>query len=137
MHDNAKSYTKEELIEFCEEKGIAITKSEYKAPHLLHCKVGAYIAKNKYNVDDVRILNAILNHTTGAPDMSLLEQIIFVADYIEPRRYKANRLSEIRAMAYYDIDIATAMILQDTINYLKDIDAYIDERTINTYEYYK
>ena len=69
--------------------------------------------------------------------MSLLEQIIFVADYIEPRRYKANRLSEIRAMAYYDIDIATAMILQDTINYLKDIDAYIDERTINTYEYYK
>lgn len=137
LHDNAKSYTKEELIKFCEEKGIAITKSEYKAPHLLHCKVGAYIAENKYNVDDVRILNAILNHTTGAPDMSLLEQIVFVADYIEPRRYKANRLSEIRAMAYYDIDIATAMILQDTINYLKDIDAYIDERTINTYEYYK
>ena len=137
LHDCAKSYTNEELISFCEDKGIEISDSEYKAPHLLHCKVGAYIAENKYNVNDKRILSAILNHTTGAPNMNLLEQIIFVADYIEPRRYKANRLNEIRAMAYYDIDIATAMILQDTINYLKDIDAYIDERTIKTYEYYK
>lgn len=136
LHDCAKSYTKEELIAFCEDKNIEITDSEYKAPHLLHGKVGAYISKNKYNITDERILNAIINHTTGRPSMSLLEQIVFVADYIEPRRSKANRLNEIRAMAYYDIDIATAMILKDTISYLKDIDAFIDDKTTRTYEYY-
>ena len=137
LHDAAKSYTKEELIAFCEDKHIEITDSEYKAPHLLHGKVGAYIAQNKYNINDERILNAIINHTTGRPEMTLLEQIVFVADYIEPRRSKAFRLNEIRAMAYYNIDIATAMILKDTINYLKDIDAFIDDKTIKTYEYYQ
>ncbi len=136
LHDCAKSFTKEELISFCEDKNIEITDSEYKAPHLLHCKVGAYIARNKYNVTDERIINSILFHTTGRPNMSLLEQVVFVADYIEPNRCKANRLNEIRAMAYYDIDIATAMILQDTISYLTDIDAFIDDKTNKTYEYY-
>ncbi|MCR4611703.1 MAG: nicotinate-nucleotide adenylyltransferase [Lachnospiraceae bacterium] len=136
LHDAAKSYSKEELIEFCEKHKLDISESEYKAPHLLHGKVGAYIAKNKYNVTDERILNAIINHTTGRPNMSLLEQIIFVADYIEPRRHKANRLNEIRAMSYYNLDIATAMILKDTIGYLKDINAFIDEKTINTYDYF-
>lgn len=136
LHDNAKSFTKEELIAFCEDKGIDITESEYKAPHLLHCKVGAYIAKYKYNITDDRILNAILFHTTGREAMTLLEQIVFVADYIEPNRSKANRLNEIRSMAYYNIDIATAMILQDTISYLTDIEAYIDDKTNKTYDYY-
>lgn len=136
LHDCAKSYTKEELIDFCEKNNIEITDSEYKAPHLLHCKVGAYMAKNDFSINDDRIINAILFHTTGRPNMSLLEQIVFVADYIEPNRSKANRLNEIRAMAYYNIDIATAMILQDTISYLKDIDAFIDDKTIKTYDYY-
>jgi nicotinate-nucleotide adenylyltransferase len=137
LHDAAKSFSKDELVEFCEENGIEITDSEYKAPHLLHSKVGAYIARYTYNITDERILNAILSHTTGRPGMSLLEQIVFVADYIEPNRSKANRLNEIRAMAYYNIDIATAMILQDTIGYLKDINAFIDDTTIKTFEYYK
>ncbi len=136
LHDVAKSFDNDGLIEYCKENDLEISDSEYKAPHILHGKVGADIARKKYNITDESVLNAVINHTTGRPGMSLLEQIVFVADYIEPRRCKANRLNEIRAMAYYNIDIATAMILKDTINYLKDIDAFIDERTIRTYDYY-
>ena len=137
LHDVAKSFDNDGLIDYCKDNKLEILDSEYKAPHILHGKVGADIARKKYNITDERVLNAIINHTTGRPAMSLLEQIVFVADYIEPGRCKANRLNEIRAMAYYNIDIATAMILKDTINYLKDIDAFIDERTIDTYDYYK
>lgn len=136
LHDSAKSYKNDELKQFCENNNIPITMSEYKALHLLHGKVGAHIAKNKYHITDTRILDSIIYHTTGRANMTILEQIVFVADYIEPGRHKANRLDEIRHMAYYDINIATAMILQDTISYLTDTGAYIDDKTNKTYEYY-
>ena len=49
---------------------------------------------DKYKIKDMEIINAILNHTTGKPAMTLLEKIVFVADYIEPRRDKAPNLPE-------------------------------------------
>ena len=60
---------------------------------------GAYIAKAKYNVTDKEILSAITYHTTGKPDMTMLEKIVYIADYIEPARNKAPRLTEIRRLA--------------------------------------
>ena len=55
-------------------------------PYLLHARVGSYLAKKEYKIEDPEILSAILYHTTGRPGMTLLEQIIFTADYIEPGR---------------------------------------------------
>ena len=101
------------------------------------CEYAGLLHDAAKSFSNVEIQDAIKYHTTGAPNMDLLSKIIYVADYIEPNRSKANRLNEIRAMAYYNIDIATAMILQDTIGYLKDINAFIDDTTIKTFEYYK
>lgn len=53
---------------------------------MLHAKVGAMLAKVKYDIDDEEVLGAIRWHTTGKPNMNLLEKIVYVADYIEPRR---------------------------------------------------
>ena len=69
--------------------------------------------------------------------MSLTGQIIFVADYIEPNRSVARRLSEIRQIAYRDLDVCTVMILEDTIAYLKSNDQPMDAATISTYQYFK
>ena len=68
--------------------------------------------------------------------MSLLDKIIFVADYIEPNRDKAPHLESIRKMAFEDIDGAIKMILEDTLSFLNHKQGAIDERTQETYDYY-
>ena len=68
--------------------------------------------------------------------MSLLQKIIFTADYIEPRRDQAKNLKEVRELAFTDIDRAVEKILYDTLNYLNSKTAAIDPETRKTYEYY-
>lgn len=109
---------------------------ERKNPFLLHAKVGAYLAREKYGIKDPDILNAIQNHTTGRKNMSLLEKIIFVADYIEPGRKHAPNLAEVRKLAFMDIDRALLMILRDTLQYLKASGGDIDPMTEETWRYY-
>lgn len=65
--------------------------------------VGSYLAKKEYKIEDPEILSAILYHTTGRPGMTLLEQIIFTADYIEPGRKQAPNLTQIRHLAFTDL----------------------------------
>ncbi len=137
LHDCAKYMSKEELLSFAKKHKIRITDGDVNAPHLLHAPIGAYIARNTYNIKDEEILHAILVHTTGCPAMSLLDKIVFVADYIEPGRDKAPRLEELRKLSKENIDITTLYILEDTIHYIKDSKSYLDERTLLTYEYYK
>ena len=69
--------------------------------------------------------------------MSMLEKIIFVADYIEPYRNKANDLDTIRSIAFENIDETIYEITKDTLEYLNKKQAEIDPMTVETYEYYK
>ena len=92
---------------------------------------------NTYKVRDKDVINAILNHTTGRPAMSLLEKIIFIADYIEPGRKQAPHLDEIRRIAFQNLDDALLRILEDTIIYLQDFPDDIDPMTEKTLEYYR
>ena len=80
---------------------------------------------------------AIAYAQAGRPGMSLLEKIIFVADYIEPGRFTASNLSQIRKMAFEDIDEALLKILYDTLVYLHTTGNPVDPMTQKTYEYYK
>lgn len=138
LHDCAKPLTDDELLAECKKYQIPISEYEAQSIYLLHAKVGAAHARDKYGIQDEDILNAITYHTTGRPNMSLLEKIIFTADYIEPNRKPLPRIEEIRFAAYDShIDLALFMILENTLNYLKSIDAVIDHRTNETYEYYK
>ena len=118
LHDCAKCLTDEKRLSICEKNGIPITEAERRSPFLLHAKVGAYLAKEKYGITNQDILNAIQNHTTGRRGMSLLEKIIFVADYIEPGRKQAPNLAEIRKLAFVNLDSALLTILEDTLTYL-------------------
>lgn len=136
LHDCAKSMNDEKKISFCEKHNIPITDAEMKNPSLLHAKVGGFMAMNTYKVTDIDIINAILNHTTGRPEMSDLEKIIFIADYIEPGRKQAPNLNQIRKMAFEDLDRTMVMILGDTLEYLKSTDMVIDMITQKTYDYY-
>lgn len=137
LHDCAKCITNEKRVSICEKHNIPINEIERRNPFLLHAKVGSFFAMEEYNITNPDIINAILNHTTGRPGMSILEKIVFVADYIEPNRRQAPNLKEIRKMAFQDIDSALLIVLEDTLNYLNRIDQDIDPMTQKTYEYYK
>lgn len=136
LHDNAKCISYEKKIQMCEKYNIHLSDVEKENPALLHAKLGAFLAMHKYKVADKDIISAILYHTTGRPNMSLLEKIIYVADYIEPMRYKARNLDEIRELAFVDLDLALVKILGDTLEYLKSINGSIDPLTRKTYKFY-
>lgn len=137
LHDCAKCIDNAKKIQICEKHNIPISDLERRYPNqLLHAKVGSFIAMDTYGITDTDIINAILNHTTGRTNMSLLEKIIYVADYIEPNRKKAPNLTKIRKTAFLDLDKALLMILQDTLMYLEACGADVDPMTVKTYEYY-
>ena len=137
LHDCAKCIDDEEKLEECKKYNVKITDVEKRNPFLIHSKLGAVYAREKYGVDDEEILSAIRCHTTGKPDMTTLEKIIFIADYIEPGRDKAKNLAEIRKISFEDIDEAMYMILRDTLEYLEGGEGELDPTTEETYLFYK
>lgn len=137
LHDCAKCLSNDKKIAICKKHHIPITEAEKENPFLLHAKVGSYLARTEYQVQDQDILNAISNHTTGRPGMSQLEKIIYIADYIEPGRKHAPDLTAVRRLAFQDLDQALFRILQDTLQYLKSIDGPIDAMTEKTWEFYR
>lgn len=137
MHDCAKCMPNAKKLKVAEKHGLEITEIEQKNPFMLHAKVGALLAEKKYDIEDQEVLSAIRWHTTGKPDMTLLEKIVYVADYIEPKRDKAPNLKEVRKMAFVDLDRALLKILEDTLNYLGDSPDEVDTMTKATYDFYK
>lgn len=137
LHDCAKCISDSKKIKICDKYGIKITKIERNNPFLLHSKVGAWVAEEKYGIKDPDILDAIRYHTTGKPGMTILEQIVFIADYIEPRRTKSKRLPEIRKTAFRDLDECCYMILKDMLLYLHSKSGEIDGNTQEAFHFYE
>ena len=137
LHDCAKCIDDEEARDDCKKYNIMLTEVEKRNPFLVHSKLGAVYAEKIYGIEDEEIISAIRFHTTGKPDMTLLEKIIYIADYIEPGRDKAPNLQAIRKMAFIDIDEAMYMILKDTLDYLDKGEGEKDELTKDTFLFYK
>ena len=136
LHDCAKCMPNAKKLKMAEKHHLEISSLERKNPFMLHAKLGAFLAKKKYDIEDEEILNAIRWHTTGRPDMTLLDKIVYVSDYIEPRRDKAPNLPKIRQLAFMDLDQALIKILEDTLGYLGDSAEHVDAMTKKTYDYY-
>ena len=136
LHDCAKCIPNKKKLKMCSEHNIPVSDFERSHPFLLHSRLGAYIAHEKYGIDDQEILSAINYHTTGRREMSLLEKIIYIADYIEPNRREIPGLSKIRQIVFQNIDQAICLSSERTIRYLEDNGNKIDPMTIKTYEFY-
>ena len=137
LHDCAKCLDVNRMRKLCEKAGLEVNDFEKNSGSLLHSKAGSVLAAEKYGIADEDMLNAIRYHTTGRPGMSILEKIIFVADYIEPGRFAAKNLTRIRRMAFTDIDECLVKILYDTLVYLHSTGNPVDPMTQKTYDYYK
>ena len=134
LHDCAKRFDNETMLSKCQKREIPMSDGELRDPSLLHAKLGAWYAKEKYGVEDQDILTAIECHTTGKKDMTLLDKILYVADYIEPGRYKASELPEMRKLAFIDLDLACLSIMESILKYLESTNCPIDTTTIDACE---
>ncbi len=137
LHDCAKHYSDGEIIKKCRKHEIELTEAELKAPAVLHAKYGEWLAEHRYGVNDPEILSAIRWHTTGHAGMTVLEKIIYIADYIEPRRDNAPDLPAMRKLAFQDLDRTMYEILKGTLKYLKKKGGNVDPMTEEAYEYFK
>lgn len=137
LHDCAKSMKDDDVLSLCKKYNIPIDDYEKENPFMLHGKTGAHLAKSAYGIDDIDILSAINYHTVGRPDMTLLEKIIFTADYIEPGRNKAKNLDYLRKLAFTDLDEAVYRIVEGTLDYLKESEEPINETIYDVYDFYK
>ena len=147
LHDCAKCLSHKKQLALCDKYHVQLSRmeTEENSP-LLHAKTGSILAREEYGIEDEDILNAISFHTTGRPQMSVLEKIIYIADYIEPGRRHMKRfgdgapmerLQQIRQMAYRNLDETLCNILSDTLDYLQSKGSKVDPMTRTTYEYYK
>lgn len=137
LHDCAKCIPNKKKLKLCSQHKIKITDFEEAHPFLIHGKLGAYIARQKYDIEDEAILSSITYHTTGKPDMNMLEKIVYIADYIEPMREKAANLPKIRRLAFQDLDECMYEILKDTLIYLEENPKDIDMTTKDAFLFYK
>ena len=136
LHDCGKYGSFDEQIRRCQQLGVELSVAEQEIKSLVHAPLGAYLAEHEYHVGEQHVLDAIRYHSTGRPKMSLLEKIIYLADFIEPNRIFFPELEEIRKLAFIDINRAVAQSAASTISFLHQSGRAIDPKTIQTLEYY-
>jgi predicted HD superfamily hydrolase involved in NAD metabolism len=129
LHDCAKNLREDELVALANKYGIQIDDVLEKSPTLLHGPVGGYMIEDYFGIHDDEIKRAIMLHTTGDRDMTLLDKIIFLADYIEPNR-NFDGVENLREMAYKNLDEAVIMALDETIKYVIEKGQLLYQKTV-------
>lgn len=135
LHDITKKLVLSEQLILSEKYGIINDTYETANVKLLHAKTGAALARDLFNISD-RVYSAIRWHTTGKPDMTLLEKIIYMADYIEPNRDFPG-VDKLRKLAYEDLDAAMVLGLKMSLEDIRSYGAEPYEATVSAYEWYK
>jgi nicotinate-nucleotide adenylyltransferase len=114
LHDISKHFELDDQLQLCQKYDIMTDNVETAEVKLLHSKTGAAIASDVFGMSPA-VCGAILWHTTGRADMTLLEKIIYIADYIEPTR-EFEGVDILRGLAYTDLDLAVITGLQMSID---------------------
>lgn len=134
LHDSAKFSSKEKVFDTAKRLGVLDDEIYFYNREIIHASLGAKLAMDKYNITDKDILNSIKYHTTGRKDMSLLEKIIFMGDYIEPSR-KFKGIEEIRDLAFKDLDKSMLLALNTNLKFLLEKEKLISKDTIEARNY--
>lgn len=134
LHDCAKIPNKEDLFKEVKNYNLDLTEDMKKAPQIIHGFLGAVIAKEKYNIQDEKILKAVAYHTTGRDGMNDLEKVIFLADLTEPMR-NFDGVEEIRRLSRINLDEAMLFSLNNTIKFLCKTNEYIALDTLKARNY--
>jgi nicotinate-nucleotide adenylyltransferase len=135
LHDITKALDGPLQLTLCREHGIILDAFFTENPKTLHALTGSVVAQRVFGENEA-VVNAIRHHTTGCADMSLLEKIIYVADYMEPNRDFPG-VEELRRLAFSDLDGAMRLGLEMTISILQANHAQISEASLEALAYLK
>ncbi len=135
LHDCTKYLELAPQLHLCEKYGIPLDDLEQKAVKLLHSKTGACIAKYIFGEPD-EVYEAIFWHTTGRANMTLLDKILYMADYIEPNR-DFDGVEELRRLAYTDLDQAMLLGVESTIQEMEQRGVPIHKNTLAARDWLK
>ena len=132
MHDLAKFFPPQKLLRMAREAKIATDEFCLAQPHLLHAEVGALVAQQEFAVRDPEVLAAIGNHTLGAPQMSKLSCVVFIADVLEPNRGDNEKLAAMRQVATTNLYKCVQQTSDYSLEYLLSKQKIIHPRTVLT-----
>ena len=134
VHDIAKQMPVPEQINILESNGITIDIITKNSPQVLHGFVGAILAKSLIGIEDEDVINAIKNHTVARKNMSTLEKIIYIADYIEPNR-KYPGVDELRRVTYENLNEGVLKGIENTIAFVMSRRQLVHPDTIDARNY--
>ena len=117
LHDITKAIDGPLQLTLCDEYGIVLDTFSRSFPKTLHALTGSLVAQRIFGENE-NVVSAICHHTTGRANMTLLEKIIYIADYVEPNRDFPG-VEEMRAMAYTDLDRAVLMGLESAVAHVR------------------
>lgn len=129
-HDCCKNMSYDEMLQWAKKLGVTLDKISLSNEKLIHGTIGAEYARQIFKIEDPEVIDAIAYHTTGRAGMTLLDKIIYIADYIEPTRKDYPWLDKMRKLAYENLDEAVLYGLDIAIDYLIQDEMLIHENTI-------
>ena len=131
FHDYAKFRDKEEMKSIIQEQQLGNELLQFNS-ELWHAPVGAYLAEKEAGITDPEVLDAIRYHTSGRPKMTILEKVVYLADYIEPGRHFPG-VEEVRDMARKGSRPSFIQAIKNTVHFLLKRNQCVFPLTILTY----
>ena len=129
LHDLARLYSGERLLAECRARSMPIAEYEAASPILLHARLGAYLARERYGITDASILSAIAKHTTADRHMSRLDIILYLADALEPGRSYEGR-ERLEALAFSSLEEAYHEVLVGSVDYCRRMEVTVAPPTL-------
>ena len=132
LHDITKNMPDEEQLELMDKNGVVLTELERSSRKLYHAISGAWVVEHELNIDDRDIIDAIRYHTTARGNMSLLEKVIYMADYVSADR-DYEGADELRELAHKDFTEAMLVAVAYTVTELVEKRAQIHPDTVDAW----
>jgi len=133
-HDMAKPLSEKELIKLAKSDGRGISRLEKEKPSLLHGRASAVLLKERFNVHNEAVLEAIALHTVGGKNMGSLAKVVYIADKMEVSREKVDPAVRKTVCGSNDLDRIFAMVLDQTVSWLRAKKLKLSEDTLNLLE---
>lgn len=134
VHDCARELDRPLLLDCLTEEGIAADDLTLSVKELLHGPAAVHICRKAFGIEDEEILNAVRYHSTGRENMSLLEKIIYLSDFIEPSR-SFEGVEELRKLAFDNLNKALLLAFDSSIRYIISKNGLIHVDTIQSRNY--
>ena len=135
LHDITKAIDGPLQLTLCAEYGMILDTFSRRFPKTLHALTGSLVARRIFGENE-NVVSAICHHTTGRADMTKLEKIIYIADYVERNRNFPG-VEQMRAMAYTDLDAAVLMGLESAVAHVRRQGQGLAPATVEALEFLK